>query len=464
MPLTKSQQGGTMLYVIAAIIVVSALAAGISRLSSTAGLGVVTAGQSHAAYYAALSGIEYAKTLDSAALETIRAGTGAVYTMPGGAKFTLTAQAPISGVYPVRSIGTVNDGTGLEANSLAAASVTPKTSEWAGGDYVINTNGPLALPQSAVVNGSVAGKNLLLNQYAAVTGNVISSTSADLGQYATVGGYVCAASGNVALNQYAEVAGDVSANGNITVGQYAKAKANAYATGRIDMNQSASIAKTGQAGGAINRAQYDFIGTPLPYTMPTVTCPATAAPVAPAITSASTVNVPASNASKPIPAGTAYKAWSTNQHGSAYMASGTYVFASIQYSQYMDLYLDVSSGQPLTILSAGFINTGQYTYVHIKTADTGGSYLSMEQIEALPAPTKAKVRAAAKLIYMGAETSMQWSQYGTWLGTLYAGQNLSISQYFTIIGALASPGSMNLSSNLTILEYILADYAKQNWK
>lgn len=464
----SSQRGSALLWVIGSIIVLGLIGTAVSQFTTSANFGILANNRQAAGYYAALSGLNYAKTLDATAFEAILAGTGSqqTYTLADTTQFTLIVSAASAGAYPVKSIGTVNNGSSLEANAILTASITPVApppTTWGGGDYVISTGGDLSLPQSAKINGSVAGNSLTLSQYADVSGNVISDTSANLGQYANVGGYVCAAAGDVVLNQYAEVAKDVSANGKISVGQYAIAHQNAYATGSISMSQYAKIMLTGQAGGGINRAQYDFIGTPLTYTMPTVTCPETAAPIAPVITATGTANVPASSASSPIPPGQ-YKAWSTGQHGTAYLTSGTYTFPSIQYNQYMDLYLDASSGNPLTILASGAITTGQYTTVHIKTANTAGQYLTIAQIEATTAATKTKIHADAALIYMGSGTSMQWSQYGSWFGTLYAKTALSTGQYFYMVGALACPGSLSISSSMEIYEYVLADYAKNNWR
>ena len=59
---------------------------------------------------------------------------------------------------------------------------------------------------------------------------------------------------------------------------------------------------------------------------------------------------------------------------------------------------------------------------------------------------------------------MQWSQYGTWWGTLYAVTSLSTGLFFYMTGALACPDSLNISSDMEIYEYVLADYAKANWK
>ena len=50
------------------------------------------------------------------------------------------------------------------------------------------------------------------------------------------------------------------------------------------------------------------------------------------------------------------------------------------------------------------------------------------------------------------------------LATLYAKTSLSTGQYFYMVGALACPGSLSISSDMEIYEYVLADYAKANWK
>ena len=73
-------------------------------------------------------------------------------------------------------------------------------------------------------------------------------------------------------------------------------------------------------------------------------------------------------------------------------------------------------------------------------------------------------RTDAKLIYMGSEGSVFFNQTNSgWFGTIYAKTSLTFGQGVILVGAYATPGTVNMNQGNKILEYVLADYARDNW-
>lgn len=65
---------------------------------------------------------------------------------------------------------------------------------------------------------------------------------------------------------------------------------------------------------------------------------------------------------------------------------------------------------------------------------------------------------------MGSGTDLLWNRYGSLFGTFYAKASLTNWHYFKIVGVLVFPGTMNLNLDLDIIQYVLADCAKDNWR
>jgi hypothetical protein len=106
----SSSSGSTLLYTIAALVLLSSLAAAMAVLSPGAALTSLSGAREARAYYLALSGLN--------AWSVGRAGTYAV----DGDSFTLAATGPdAGGLYTVTSRGTVQAGIGLEANAVVTA-------------------------------------------------------------------------------------------------------------------------------------------------------------------------------------------------------------------------------------------------------------------------------------------------------------------------------------------------------
>lgn len=122
--------GASLLWAIAALVVLGSVAAGVSRMNATAVQEKVSGERGAAAYYAALSGINYAKSMSDLAAGNAFGTTWAMKFLEGdyanerGDKFTLSIADLGSNLYTVTSQGIAQTGTGGEANSIISRKIT----------------------------------------------------------------------------------------------------------------------------------------------------------------------------------------------------------------------------------------------------------------------------------------------------------------------------------------------------
>ena len=136
-------QGSILLFVIACLIVLSAIAAAVTTLTSSAAITNLANPSEQCAYYLALSGLHYWKNG--------RTGTFSV----GEGSFTLSQTGPDkSGYYTVQSLGRTQSGSGLEANILLTArkpGAAPITFENDIADFTRPTQGKTATDPYAIL-------------------------------------------------------------------------------------------------------------------------------------------------------------------------------------------------------------------------------------------------------------------------------------------------------------------------
>lgn len=122
--------GASLLWAIAALVVLGGVASGVSRMNATAVQEKVSGERGAAAYYAALSGLNYAKSMSELASGNAFGTTWAMsslagdYTNESGDKFTLSIVDNGSNQYTVTSKGSIQDATKGEANSVAVKKMT----------------------------------------------------------------------------------------------------------------------------------------------------------------------------------------------------------------------------------------------------------------------------------------------------------------------------------------------------
>jgi len=458
-----NDNGSTLIAAIVAIVVLGLLGVGIQQMSSSAVFNQLIYNQANQARNLAhagknyLLGLKNKATIDNLTLDASKTtiNNNLTKTIPGAGSFEIYNLVWNGATLTCSIKGTTENGQAsyLLPNSVSVVFPNPVT-EWSGGDYIINSGEIIVASQQSTINGNISGKSVKLDQKVELSGNIVSNTSVSISQNSEIGGLVCANSGDVTIDQNAIILGNVSAKGNIKISQKAQLKKNAYAELKINMDQNSSIALTGQAGDAITKAQGATIGNEVQYLTPTITCPVAYAPYAPTIKSTGTINPPTNtSATSPMTPGQ-YTALTLPQNSKVYLKSGTYTFPSMSFDQNLKLYLDISSGNDLTILSSGSIKFSQGTVVYVKTPGSS----SYEEISSVTP------HSAASKIYIGSDTSIQFDQKDGWFGTIYGKQSVRISQNFSMVGAIASPGSVTVDQNLNLIQYVLANYAQVNWR
>jgi hypothetical protein len=122
--------GASLLWAIATLVVLGGAAAGVSRMNSTAVQEKVAGERGAAAYYAALSGLNYAQSMSELAAGNAFGTTWAMSSLAGdyatelGGKFTLSVVSLGSDQYTVTSQGVAQTGTGGEANAIVSRKIT----------------------------------------------------------------------------------------------------------------------------------------------------------------------------------------------------------------------------------------------------------------------------------------------------------------------------------------------------
>ncbi|KHK02542.1 hypothetical protein [Desulfovibrio sp. TomC] len=122
--------GATMLWAIAALVVLGGLAATTASMNPSALQNKLAGERTSSAYYASLAGLNYAKSMvEMANANAFGSNWGleklnATYTVSSGKQFTLSTKAIDFTTYEIVSLGVVQSATGAEANYRSAATVT----------------------------------------------------------------------------------------------------------------------------------------------------------------------------------------------------------------------------------------------------------------------------------------------------------------------------------------------------
>lgn len=167
------QHGGALVYVIFAIVAVAAVGIGVSSIiSNTLESNIANNGHQQS-YYAALSGLNFAKSLTE---EKLLEFDQKIITY-GSESFVIKVGSKIDSQYPVEVIGTANRGAGLEANYLIGGiNITPASSD--------NNNST----RPSASTKTISGKDVKVAGY--VDGSVIAETSEVQGGSTITGSYV----------------------------------------------------------------------------------------------------------------------------------------------------------------------------------------------------------------------------------------------------------------------------------
>jgi len=429
------QTGAILLYALAALLLLGALAAALLGLTGTVATQAVHNNQGAQARYAASSALSYARALTAAQLDAIHGATGQsqTLTITDACRFTLTVAAPSAGSYAVSALGTAAPGTPLETNCRLTATVTPPAATNTA--VAVNSGTNVALEQYATVNGDVSGKAVHLQNQATVNGNVAAETGITLEQGDLVTGTACTTSGDVHLQTGARINGNVAVHGNLTLEADAQIAADVSVTGTLTLKTGARIGGTAyvKAGAAgVTNTGGTIAGGIEPLTS-AVTCALAAVPA------------------PPVASGTA-PALTLESGKTQTLAHGSYTYESITLKNGSTLYLDLSAGLPITLTVTGDVNLEDGSSLQIKTRTSGG-YKSIRDLYA------AGEIESASLVYLKAEGTVTLKYKQAWYGTLFARTALAFEQNVVLIGAYASPGPVSLKTSVSLLAYVLADTA-----
>lgn len=246
----SSHRGSALLYVIASIVLMGAVGGGVAYFSSSSSTSAIIKTRTDQAYYAAMAGINYARTFKDSDFQAIIAETDSQkqFTLDDST-FTLTVGAKSGSDYPVESLGAAAHGTPLAANHhIGPVDIPP----------VASSRPPLKGISGAYVNargnitGDVIGVNINISDGTTITGSVIStSTTSTLTisggtNIATVSGLICARNG-VSITGGSKIYGDIHAPsggggvGSVFIGGGSEIYANIYADDTISFNGNPKI-------------------------------------------------------------------------------------------------------------------------------------------------------------------------------------------------------------------------------
>ncbi len=257
--------GAALLYIVAALTLLGAIGAGIAVMSSSSLQEKLTGEREQQAYYVALSGLNYVKSLTQTDVASLL-GKNSTYALNGNSQFKLfvsNAATPPPN-YMATVEGVVNSATGAEASfRIASVTFTSQSNPDSGedpsppghispSDYVLGSyGGNLTLSNQQTVTGDIVGNGVTLSNQSSVSGKVLSSGNVTLVNHATVGGYVCA-QGDVSLQNQTSVGGDIDATGDVIVGSNsATVVGSIRATGNVTLQNEAVVQGDVNAGGSV---------------------------------------------------------------------------------------------------------------------------------------------------------------------------------------------------------------------
>jgi hypothetical protein len=470
----RSTHGGALLYVIAAIVLLGAIGGGVAYFSSSSSTSQLTQTRAEQAYSAALSGMNYASTLDDAGFLAILAATGSKQSFTlDDAAFTLVVSAKTGACYPTSSIGVAASGTSLEAQYSANDCVPPKTT---GGEEPEDPEEPVntSIPKGTAAQGTInfSGEGYDGNYYfqkatfnwATINGSlyhagvgsdcltlsgprigkedgtsVICSNTCIIIQntdhvYGTV-----VSQGNITINR-GVVHGNVSSGGNLTIarwnGKVVKIDGNGgnvYYYGTISPSNPADIAAIVE-------------GSAVKITDKPDGCPSYTLPEHKVVTPTS-----------PDP-----------NYGGQFTFVGkdinnttTYAYPSFTTGGGAKTCFDLSDKDTyVNIFVQGDLKFGSSIYI---TTDKNENCFQDKNKPSTSNYTNEKFIEAAKRIYIDVRGSSKFSGDGhAWIGTLFSKGDIKTEGSFVSVGALYSNGSINTSGG-SYSYFVASDYANKYW-
>lgn len=127
-----SRTGATLVYVVVVLVAVAVFSAVLFRMLSASCFTELTANAAHRARYMAEAGLNYARAQGTNSLDALAVSGSERFDLGESGSFTVTVGAMglrTAGLYPVESVGLVNEGTAWESSCRAFAEVSPVAEE-----------------------------------------------------------------------------------------------------------------------------------------------------------------------------------------------------------------------------------------------------------------------------------------------------------------------------------------------
>lgn len=460
---TPKSRGSIILVVVAGIIILSALGAAISMMTSSSMQTNIVNNYQQQSYYAALSGINYAKSLTATELENIRTGAAsATYTF-GSNSFTLTVSTKnASGTYPVASLGSAYGGKGN--HYIGAVNVTPVTAPSQGSGL----SKKLMAAKSSIffggdINGDIASGKIEMNEGSNVRGSLVStSSSVALTVTKNVVGTIsdpitiCSNSDVVIASSGNILYGNVYAHGKVSIGR--PIVGNVYATGDVSFNSNASVTGDVYTQGKLNITSGHIYGTAHVTSLSLVTKPELA------------TRVVQETVSNPISCGEDYSfpGHETPSTNTVFSTTSDYIFVGKGINDHTYSYKSFTAGWGSRLcfdVSSGYVNifvandTMLRAEIHIKALPTQTCFTNDYTVSGIGLSYK----SYASKIYMDTTGAVTLDGGRNWFGTIYSGGNVILGSGNYITGALYSSGGYIGGSRLDSKPDIHMDYVESEY-
>uniref|UniRef100_I2Q4Q3 Integral membrane protein CcmA involved in cell shape determination n=1 Tax=Desulfovibrio sp. U5L TaxID=596152 RepID=I2Q4Q3_9BACT len=281
--LKRSSAGASLLWAIAALVVVGGLGAAVAVMSPSTVQSKLEQEAAMRAYYNANSGLNFIYSIEHTSeaggvpyanfLNAVNSGNVVTYPLADGGEFSFQINSlntnGNNGNYAIDSlVGTVDDANGGKrysyviygggkGSSTTKPYVPVKTQSGASKYVLFSGESKLSIQGAAAIQGNIYGKSISTSQ-AVVKGNVISQGDANLGFSTKVTGRLCSM-GNVTLNQ-SEVTEDINAGGDVDLQFASKVGGNVYSGGKVTMATSVQVEGSIHAQSIVSSEFSDTVG------------------------------------------------------------------------------------------------------------------------------------------------------------------------------------------------------------
>ena len=242
-----NDKGAALIYIIAALVLLTGISAAIhSQYATTLGT-TLEDNRADQATYAAYSGLNYARAQNDAALSALHTAGSTDFSMTNGLMFRLSVDDKNAGTYPVTVLGTANTGTPYVSNALMTANVTPVSSGGTNNSAGKNVNTGKSIKVAGYVEGDVLSETLSIQGGSTIAGSITTtSTTATLTitggvRVGGAGEFVCS-NANITVSGGSDVVnGDLYAQGDVLIDGGATINGNIYAKGSVTINGGSKV-------------------------------------------------------------------------------------------------------------------------------------------------------------------------------------------------------------------------------